>query len=106
MKLENIRVHILESDTILFEQLPEVILAFLFPPLDKEGLLSIKLHAVSSGLKAYASTIAERFSQLCRAACGGHGYLVASGIKTVNNMLDAGCTYEGDNNVLLQQTAR
>ena len=52
------------------------------------------------------STNAERFSQICRVACGGHGYLVASGIKTVNNMLDAGCTYEGDNAVLYQQTAR
>jgi hypothetical protein len=68
--------------------------------------LFIKLHAVSSGLKAYTSTIAERFSQICRVACGGHGYLVASGIKEVNNMLDAACSYEGDNAVLYQQTAR
>jgi hypothetical protein len=66
----------------------------------------MKLHAVSSGLKAYTSTMAERFSQICRIACGGHGYLVASGIKNVNNMLDAGCSYEGDNAVLYQQTAR
>ncbi len=57
-------------------------------------------------MKAYTSTLAERFSQICRVACGGHGFLVASGIKTVNNMLDAGCTYEGDNAVLYQQTAR
>ncbi|CAF2817046.1 unnamed protein product [Rotaria sp. Silwood2] len=87
MKLENLRAQILDNDTILFEQLPE-------------------LHAISSGLKAYTSTIAERFSQICRVACGGHGFLVASGIKNNNNMLDAACTYEGDNAVLLQQTAR
>ncbi|CAF0966451.1 unnamed protein product, partial [Rotaria sordida] len=87
MKLENLRVQILESDIILFEQLPE-------------------LHAISSGLKAYTSTIAERFSQICRVACGGHGFLVASGIKTINNMLDAACSYEGDSVVLFQQTAR
>jgi acyl-CoA oxidase len=86
-KLENFRAQILENDTILFEQLPE-------------------LHALSSGLKAYTSTIAERFSQICRVACGGHGFLVASGIKNLNNMLDAACSYEGDNAVLLQQTAR
>ncbi|CAF0936129.1 unnamed protein product [Rotaria sp. Silwood1] len=87
IKLENLRAQILDSDIILFEQLPE-------------------LHAISSGLKAYTSTIAERFSQICRVACGGHGYLVASGIKNINNMLDAGCSYEGDNFVLFQQTAR
>jgi len=68
--------------------------------------LFIKLHALSSGLKAYTSTVAERFSQICRVACGGHGYLVASGIKPINNMLDAACSYEGDNAVLFQQTAR
>ena len=66
----------------------------------------IKLHAISSGLKAYLSSTSERFSQVCRVACGGHGYLIASGIKSINNMLDAGCTYEGDNSVLYQQTAR
>lgn len=87
IRLENLRKEILESENILFEQLPE-------------------LHAISSGLKAYTSTIAERFSQLCRVACGGHGFLVASGIKSVNNMLDAACSYEGDNSVLYQQTAR
>jgi hypothetical protein len=68
--------------------------------------LFIKLHALSSGLKAYTSTMAERLSQICRVACGGHGYLVASGIKPINNMLDAACSYEGDNAVLFQQTAR
>ena len=49
---------------------------------------------------------AERFSQICRVSCGGHGFLVAGGIKNVHNMLDAGCSYEGDNAVLFQQTAR
>ena len=66
----------------------------------------LQLHALSSGLKAYLSSAAERMSQICRVSCGGHGFLVASGIKTINNMLDAGCTYEGDNAVLYQQTAR
>jgi acyl-CoA oxidase len=52
------------------------------------------------------SAIGERYSQTCRVACGGHGFLVASGIKPINNGLDAACSYEGDNSVLLQQTAR
>jgi hypothetical protein len=103
-KLENFRAQILDNDSILFEQLPEVITNILMNK--KNILLFLQLHALSSGLKAYSSTIAERFSQICRVACGGHGYLVASGIKGINNMLDAGCTYEGDNAVLFQQTAR
>jgi len=65
-----------------------------------------KLHGISSGLKAYTSSHAERLSQICRVSCGGHGFLVAGGIKGVNNMLDAACSYEGDNVVLYQQTAR
>jgi len=87
MKLENFRAFSLDPEAIRFELLPE-------------------LHAISSGLKAYSSTSAERFSQICRVSCGGHGFLVAGGIKNVHNMLDAACSYEGDNAVLYQQTAR
>ena len=47
----------------------------------------------------------ERFTQLCRVACGGHGFLVASGLVGIRNILDAACTVEGDNVVLFQQTA-
>ena len=68
--------------------------------------VSIKLHALSSGFKAYTSYAGERLTQVCRTACGGHGFLVASGIVGFRNILDAGCTYEGDNSVLYQQTAR
>ncbi len=39
-------------------------------------------------------------------ACGGHGFLVASGLVGIRNYLDAVCSAEGDNVVLFQQTAR
>ncbi len=44
---------------------------------------------------------------LClRLCCGGHGYSLASGIPQIIQDLDAGSSYEGDNIVLLLQTAR
>jgi hypothetical protein len=57
-------------------------------------------------LKAYTSSVAERSAQVCRVSCGGHGFLVASGILEPKNFLDAVCSAEGDNAVLFQQTAR
>ena len=66
----------------------------------------LQLHALSSGLKAYITSTTERMAQVCRVACGGHGFLVGSGLVGIRNLLDASCTIEGDNVVLLQQTAR
>ena len=44
--------------------------------------------------------------QLCRMACGGHGYSRASGISDVYVDLSPAVTYEGENTVLYLQTAR
>lgn len=41
-----------------------------------------------------------------RLCCGGHGYSLASGIPQIIQNTDAGSTYEGDNVILLLQTAR
>ena len=45
-------------------------------------------------------------AQVCRVECGGHGFLVGSGLVGIRNHLDASGTIEGDNVVLLQPTAR
>ena len=65
-----------------------------------------KLHAVSSGLKSVVFGDCLKFAQSNRLCCGGHGYSAASGLGQIIQEADAGCTYEGDNIVLLLQTAR
>ena len=47
-----------------------------------------------------------RHAETCRLACGGHGYLLYSALPELYTLLNAGCTYEGDNDVLFLQVAR
>ena len=64
------------------------------------------MHAISAGLKAQTFNSCLRFAHINRLCCGGHGYSAASGLIPIIQEADAGCTYEGDNVVLLLQTAR
>uniref|UniRef100_A0A1I8HQT7 acyl-CoA oxidase n=1 Tax=Macrostomum lignano TaxID=282301 RepID=A0A1I8HQT7_9PLAT len=64
-----------------------------------------ELHALSSALKPAVSWACMSALQEAREACGGHGYLAAGRLGQLRNDFDASCTYEGENHVLLQQSA-
>ncbi|KAF5276539.1 hypothetical protein FQR65_LT03969 [Abscondita terminalis] len=64
-----------------------------------------ELHAILSTGKPYFSFIARNAIQECREACAGLGYLSASGLGKIRSNNDANLTFEGDNNVLMQQTS-
>ncbi|KAF2471649.1 acyl-CoA oxidase [Lindgomyces ingoldianus] len=64
------------------------------------------LHATSCGLKALSSTIAAEGLEVCRRACGGHGYSSFSGIGPWYADYLPTTTWEGDNYMLTQQVAR
>lgn len=65
-----------------------------------------KLHALSCCLKAICTADAARAIDECRRACGGHGFMTSSSLPTIYGMVTAAETYEGENTVLLLQTAR
>lgn len=66
----------------------------------------IETHAVISALKPYCSHLTQtRFQQL-REVMGGHGYSRFNLIGGYRNNNDINTTWEGDNTVLVQQTAK
>ncbi|XP_005868481.1 PREDICTED: peroxisomal acyl-coenzyme A oxidase 2 [Myotis brandtii] len=74
--------------------------------LDRDFSLLPELHALSSGLKAMVSEFCTQGAELCRRACGGHGYSKLSGLPSLVSRVTASCTYEGENTVLYLQVAR
>lgn len=65
----------------------------------------IEIHALSSAGKPLCAWTARDIIQDCRESCGGHGYLKMSRLGDLRAENDANCTYEGENNVLLQQAS-
>ncbi|CAB16864.2 Acyl-coenzyme A oxidase acox-1.2 [Caenorhabditis elegans] len=64
------------------------------------------LHALTSGLKSVVAHETGEGIEQARMACGGHGYSMASYISVVYGIAIGGCTYEGENMVMLLQLAR
>lgn len=64
-----------------------------------------ELHALSSAAKPVCTWTIRDVIQECREACGGHGYLKCSRLGDIRNDNDANCTYEGENNILIQQAS-
>ncbi|NXC16136.1 ACOX2 oxidase, partial [Corythaeola cristata] len=65
-----------------------------------------ELHAFSSGFKAMITQYCTSAVEICLRACGGHGYSLLSGLPSLYTRILASCIYEGENTVLLLQTAR
>lgn len=65
-----------------------------------------EMHALSCCLKAITTGDASAGVETCRLACGGHGYLASSGFPTLSGFVFTARTYEGENTVMLLQTAR
>jgi acyl-CoA oxidase len=64
------------------------------------------IHASTSCLKSFCTSIVADGIEDCRKACGGHGYLHASGLPEMLQSYLQNPTVEGDNYMLPQQTVR
>ena len=64
------------------------------------------LHVASAGLKALCSRLTCEGIETCRLACGGHGYLEASGLPSLLGTFKQNATVEGENYMIAQQTTR
>lgn len=65
-----------------------------------------QLHALSCCLKAVTTADTATMTERCRMSCGGHGYMLSSNLPQIYGLVTAACTYEGENTVLMLQTAR
>ncbi|XP_043799974.1 peroxisomal acyl-coenzyme A oxidase 3-like isoform X1 [Apis laboriosa] len=70
--------------------------------IDSEGM---EIHALSSATKPVCSWTSRDIIQDCRESCGGHGYLKISRLGDLRAENDVTCTFEGENNVLIQQAS-
>ncbi|KAK9906083.1 hypothetical protein M0R45_000028 [Rubus argutus] len=64
------------------------------------------IHVVSSAFKATLTWHNMRTLQECREACGGQGLKTENRIGNLKGEYDVQSTFEGDNNVLMQQVSK
>jgi acyl-CoA oxidase len=77
-----------------------------FTAQDPEGRARRELETLAAGVKALATWHATATIQECREACGGAGYLRENRFAALKADSDVFTTFEGDNTVLLQLTAK
>ena len=65
-----------------------------------------EIHTISSYLKVASTWARLKTLRKIRELCGGHGYSTSSFIPTMLNYAEVGVTWEGGNEVLIQQTAK
>ncbi|XP_034490529.1 probable peroxisomal acyl-coenzyme A oxidase 1 isoform X2 [Drosophila innubila] len=65
-----------------------------------------ELHALSCCLKSVCTLDAAEGVDILRKSCGGHGYLSSANFDSIQGLVNAAVTYEGEYTVLLLQTAR
>lgn len=65
-----------------------------------------EIEALAAGLKSFTTWNASACLQECREACGGKGYLSENRIDRLKADTDIYTTFEGDNTVLMQLTAK
>jgi len=74
--------------------------------LDPENSLNAELHAIISAMKPLATWSSIQGIQECRELLGGFGFSQYNRIGFLRDDNDVNVTWEGDNNVLIQQTSR
>ncbi|XP_018332514.1 peroxisomal acyl-coenzyme A oxidase 3 [Agrilus planipennis] len=67
--------------------------------------LVAEIHATVAAMKPLISWTCRDGIQECREACGGYGFLKSARLGDLKSTNDPCVTYEGDNNVLIQQTS-
>lgn len=65
-----------------------------------------EIEALAAGMKVYTTWNTRDTLQECREACGGKGYLSENRIDDLKNDTEIYTTFEGDNTVLMQLTAK
>jgi acyl-CoA oxidase len=63
-------------------------------------------HSLLAGTKAWATQVASDAAEDARKCCGGHGFLMISGLPDIVASITAMATFEGENYVMWQQVGR